>query len=52
MPCGEREIRRDWYSFRHFCDEEAIDEIAGREAGTHCMKGFQVDDKFGTKFCG
>jgi hypothetical protein len=38
--------------FRHFCDEKAIDEIAGREGGTHGTECFQVSDEFGAKFCG
>jgi hypothetical protein len=51
-PCGSREIRRDCYRFRKFCHEEAIDEIAGREAGTHGTECFQVGDEFGAMFRG
>jgi len=38
--------------FWHFCDEEAIDEIAGREAGTHGVECFQVGDESGAKLYG
>jgi hypothetical protein len=38
--------------FGHFCDEEAIDEIAGRKAGTHGTERLQVGDEFGAKFYG
>ena len=38
--------------FRHFCDEEAIDEIAGRKSGAHGMECFKVGDESGAKFHG
>ena len=38
--------------FRHFCNEEAIDEIAGSESGAHGMERFQVGDESGAKFYG
>ena len=35
-----------------FCDEEANDEVARREAGTHGMECFHIGDEFDAKFCG
>jgi hypothetical protein len=37
--------------FRHHCDEEAVDEIPGREARPHGVECFQVGDEFDAMFC-